>query len=71
MKQLVIEEVDQVFAGDSERPCTTQDTAELKYLECCIKETLRLYPSVPAVMRCLTEDVNLGKSQTVKGRDKT
>ncbi|KAI9563279.1 hypothetical protein GHT06_010737 [Daphnia sinensis] len=59
-QQLVMDEVDQVFGGDMERPCTTQDAAELKYLECCIKETLRLYPSVPAVMRCLTEDVDIG-----------
>lgn len=59
-KQLVMDEVDQVFGEDMERPCTTQDAAELKYLECCIKETLRLYPSVPAVMRCLTEDVDIG-----------
>ena len=56
---MVIDELDQVF-GDSDRPATTQDTVECKYLECCIKETLRLYPSVPAVMRCLTEDVELG-----------
>ncbi|XP_057367277.1 cytochrome P450 4c3-like [Daphnia carinata] len=59
-QQLVMDEVDQVFDGDMERPCTIQDAAELKYLECCIKETLRLYPSVPAVMRCLTEDVDIG-----------
>ncbi|XP_032789240.2 cytochrome P450 4c3 [Daphnia magna] len=59
-QQLVMDEVDQVFGEDMERPCTTQDAAELKYLECCIKETLRLYPSVPAVMRCLTEDVDIG-----------
>jgi len=32
----------------------------MNYLECCIKETLRLYPSVPAVMRCLTDDIQIG-----------
>ncbi|XP_046449670.1 cytochrome P450 4c3-like [Daphnia pulex] len=58
-QDLVTEEVDQIF-GDSDRPCSIQDVAELKYLECCIKETLRLYPSVPAVMRYITEDIHVG-----------
>ncbi len=62
VQQMVMEEVDQVFGGDAERPCSTQDAAQLKYLECCIKETLRLYPSVPAVMRSLTEDIDIGNS---------
>jgi len=53
------EEVNGVF-GDSDRDCTTQDIKEMKYLECCIKECLRIYPSAPAVMRCLTEDVQVG-----------
>jgi cytochrome P450 family 4 len=57
---MIMEEVDQVFGSDTDRPCTTQDASQLKYLECCIKETLRLYPSVPAVMRSLTEDVDIG-----------
>lgn len=60
VKQLVLQEVDAVF-GDSDRDCSVQDAAELKYLECCIKETLRLYPSVPAIMRCLTEDIEIGQ----------
>ena len=55
----VVDELEYIF-GQSQRPCTTQDITEMKYLECCIKETLRLYPSVPAVMRTLTEEVQVG-----------
>ncbi len=57
---MIFDELDVVFCGDLERPCTTQDVAELKYLECCIKEAMRIYPSIPFVMRNLTEDVEIG-----------
>merc|ERR1711911_230679 len=58
-QQIVVDELDHIF-DESDRPCTTQDITEMKYLECCFKETLRLYPSVPAVMRTLTQEVQVG-----------
>lgn len=52
-------ELDDIFADDPERAVTMKDLAEMKYLECCIKEALRLYPSVPAFARTLREDVQI------------
>ncbi len=60
LQKLLLDEVDDIFE-DSDRHCTPQDAANLKYLECCIKESLRLYPSVPGILRTLTEDTQVGK----------
>lgn len=55
----VIEEIDQIF-GDSDRPASFQDTLEMKYLERCLMETLRMYPPVPVIARDLKQDITLG-----------
>lgn len=59
LQQLLFDEVDEIFEG-SDRACTPQDAANLKYLDCAIKETLRLYPSIPTVLRTITEEVEIG-----------
>ncbi|XP_046655326.1 cytochrome P450 4C1-like isoform X2 [Daphnia pulicaria] len=58
VQEKVSEELTRVF-GESDRPVTMADLSELKYLECCIKEALRLYPSVPLITRGLMEDVTV------------
>uniref|UniRef100_A0A0P5QZ04 Cytochrome p450 n=1 Tax=Daphnia magna TaxID=35525 RepID=A0A0P5QZ04_9CRUS len=65
-QQLVVEELHQVF-GDSNRPCTSNDFAQLKYLDCCIKETLRMYTNGPLIMRSIPEDLKAGNFTLPKG----
>ncbi|XP_003700755.1 cytochrome P450 4g15-like [Megachile rotundata] len=66
----VYEELNEIFK-DSNRPCTFQDTLEMKYLERVILETLRLYPPVPAIARLLKEDVQLVTGNYVLPKDCT
>ncbi|KAH0554766.1 cytochrome P450 4g15 [Cotesia glomerata] len=67
IQEKVIQELDQIF-GDSDRPCTFQDTLEMKYLERCLMETLRLYPPVPVIARQIKTDLKLASGDyTVPG----
>lgn len=57
-----VAELNEIF-GDDKRPPTMQDLKEMKCLDMCIKESLRLYPSVPLFARTLGQDVRIGKIQ--------
>ncbi|KJH47394.1 unspecific monooxygenase [Dictyocaulus viviparus] len=58
IQEKVQREVDEVL-GETDRTPTYEDLGSLKYLEACVKETLRLYPSVPLIARQVVEDVKI------------
>ncbi|CAG7690227.1 unnamed protein product, partial [Allacma fusca] len=58
----VIQEVDDVFGKDKDRCVTYQDLTNLKYLEFCLKESLRLYPPATVLSRKTENDFQLDKT---------
>ncbi|CAG7728750.1 unnamed protein product, partial [Allacma fusca] len=52
-------ELDEIFGNDPHRPITSNDLTKMKYLELCIKEALRLYPSVPFLTRKVKQEFRL------------
>ncbi|GFR15369.1 cytochrome P450 4V2 [Trichonephila clavata] len=58
------EELDCIFGDDVERPVETDDLKDMKYLECVLKESQRLYPSVPLIARRITEDTTISRRIT-------
>lgn len=58
VQEKIYQEVISVFGQESSKP-TFQDLQNLRYMELCLKESLRLYPSVPLISRTSTVDINL------------
>ncbi|CAK1601226.1 unnamed protein product [Parnassius mnemosyne] len=58
IQNFIYEEMLSIF-GESQRRPNLEDLSKMKYLECCIKESLRLYPSAPIISRHITEEVEL------------
>jgi cytochrome P450 family 6 len=57
-------EIDEVLDGDES--FSYESLSKLKYLECCIDETLRKYPIVPQLIRTATKDYTFdGYDQTI------
>lgn len=54
-------EIRNVIGDDVNKPVTQKDLNDLNYMDLVIKETLRLYPSVPIFGRKIKEDVEISE----------
>lgn len=66
-QQKVHDELDFIFGDDTERHVTHEDMKEMKYLECVIKESQRIYPSVPFYTRICEQPFELAGTILPKG----
>ncbi|XP_063075460.1 cytochrome P450 4V2 [Engraulis encrasicolus] len=66
VQRKVQQELQEVF-GESDRPVNTEDLKRLRYLECVVKESLRLFPSVPFFARTICEDTQISGFKVPKG----
>ncbi|GIY81414.1 cytochrome P450 4V2 [Caerostris darwini] len=55
VQKLTFEEINYIFSDDPDRNVTREDLTRMKYMECVIKESLRLYPVGPFFTRECTE----------------
>lgn len=61
VQQKIFDEIRQVIGDDKDQSIAQRELHELKYLECVIKESMRLYPPVPIIGRYFKDDTEISK----------
>ncbi|CAL8125050.1 unnamed protein product [Orchesella dallaii] len=72
-QEKVYEELQHIFkslpsSSSSEYTLTANDTKEMKYLELCLKESLRLFPPAPIFPRSTVTDMKLDDGRIIPGK---
>uniref|UniRef100_A0A1I8PNP3 Cytochrome P450 n=1 Tax=Stomoxys calcitrans TaxID=35570 RepID=A0A1I8PNP3_STOCA len=67
VQQKLWKQIHHLHGDENSRTCSIMSLNELKYLECVIKESLRLYPPVPIIGREITQDFKYKHSTLGEG----
>ncbi|GIX96698.1 cytochrome P450 4V2 [Caerostris darwini] len=59
VQERIHQELDSVLGAESKGPLSVADLNELKYLECVLKESYRLYPVAAGFGRKISEDISI------------
>jgi cytochrome P450 len=62
LQENVFEELDTIFEK-SDKDITLGEVNKMDYLKRVIKETMRLLPAVPFILRTLDQDVQIGRQR--------
>lgn len=65
VQQKVHDEIDKVYKSAGPEGISYESLGDMKYLECCIDETLRKYPIVPLHLRTATREYKIEDSNLV------
>ncbi|XP_023240258.1 cytochrome P450 4C1-like, partial [Centruroides sculpturatus] len=60
IQEKVFKELKEIFADGEDRMINTEDLRKMNYLECVIKESNRIYPPVPLIMRRNVSEMKVG-----------
>lgn len=65
IQERIREEIDQVWNG--QKPLSEEDLKNLPLLDCCVKESLRMYAPVPFIVRKVEEEIRVNGHVIPKG----
>ncbi|XP_023239645.1 cytochrome P450 4C1-like [Centruroides sculpturatus] len=60
IQEKVYQELEEIFGEEMHKSITSEELRKMKYLECVVKETLRIYPPVPFILRKNPSDMKVG-----------
>ncbi|XP_054155282.1 cytochrome P450 4V2-like [Oppia nitens] len=67
VQKQIHEELDDIFNGDIDREITVEDIRQMKYLDQCIREGLRLYPPIQLIGRQIEKSFQLSDGCVIPG----